>query len=849
MNAPIETSADGDNDYYWREKLMPFRRGVKLFPLWLHTQMTGVECVEINLPESVRASIDRLYPVEDARSVLYLSAFSLLLCRYTAVEEILIAQRGPLFLRCPFDAGWTVSYFMRKIEEEIKDAFDHRAYSFADITASLGIETCEARNLFRVGYAYGAADKDADFIHTPELLLSITCTEGAESAHLRFDAERCSQEFMRRFAEHYAVVLGELARDTEQTLRDVYFLTESEEQMVLDRFNRTTNAQPAKTTLHGLVEEQAAKSPDAVAVIYENRALTYRRLNERANQLASYLRGSFGVKTGDAVGVLTGRSENMIAALLGIMKAGAAYVPINPRHPRQTMEYMIDNAGIEVLLVNSDTVASVATFGGELFILDVELESLTTPVSNPEIAVDARDLAYIIYTSGSTGRPKGVAVEHAAIVNTILRRNDYYNIDSSDTNLQMPSYAFDSSVVDIFCFLAAGAKLIIPDEELRMDPLYVRNLIESQGVTRLLATSSYYKLLNGVIEGLCGLRSVTVAGETTTPELVAEHYTHLPGVRLINEYGPTENAVCSTACELVEAEVSVPIGAPIGGVKVFILDERMRPAAIGAPGEIYLGGEGLARCYINQPGLTAERFLPSPFPDYYAGRLYKTGDWACWRPDGILEFQGRTDRQVKVRGFRIELSDIENVLRKHSGVEQVAVLCKESRAGDKYLAAYAACHGHHEAVDLSIFLQNSLPSYMIPDVIEVLPDLPLNLNGKIDTAYLRDRDDFAHETTTDDTPKTALETALLKLCVDLYKQPGLSLDDNFFLVGANSLSVMEMVTRIRNELELDIEFLDIYTYPTVRELAVKIGGAAPQSQTADAPVERNSRQTRTMEAT
>ncbi len=851
MNAPIETSPHGGKADYWREKLMPFQRGFKLFPPWLRARGTGVERVEVVLPRNVRAGIGKLCPVEDARSVLYLAGFALLLCRHTAAEEILIAQPGPLFLRCPFNADWAVHHYLQKIKDEIEDAHKHRAVSFADIMSSLGIETHEARHLFCVGHAPGADIAGADFIHEPQLLLSIVGAKGMERALLCYDAGRCPPEFVRQLAEHYAIIVGEMVRDPEQSLGAIHFLPEAEESLVLDHFNRTANARARETTLHRLVEDQAAKSPDAVAVVYENRTLTYRELNEQANRLAAYLRESFGVKTGDLVGVLTGRSEHMIVALLGIIKAGAAYVAINPHHPWEMIDYMIDNASIKVLLVNSDTVASVATFGGELFILDVELESLTTPITNPAIRVDAGNLAYVIYTSGSSGRPKGVAVEHAAIVNTVLWRNDYYVVGDSDTNLQMPSFSFDSSVVDIFCFLAAGARLIIPDEELRMDPLYVRNLIESHGVTRLLATASYYKLLSGVVEGICGLRSVTVAGEATSPELVAEHHSHLPGVRFINEYGPTENAVCSTACELVEGEATVPIGSPIANVKVFILDEYMRPTPVGVPGEMYLGGGGLARCYINQPALTAECFVPNPFAVHYAERLYKTGDWACWRPDGMLEFHGRVDSQVKVRGFRIELNEIENVLRKYPGVEQVAALCKEDRAGDKYLAVYVGCQKQVEAIQLSAFLQNSLPYFMVPDVLMVERELRLNLNGKIDTAYLRCVDDFEHQTTADATPETPLETALVKLCADIFKQPEFRPNDNFFLIGANSLRVMEMVTRVRGELNLDIKFVDIYTYPTVRELAIKFGGDGPPSRAraADSPTRGDTGHTGIVEAT
>ena len=333
------------------------------------------------------------------------------------------------------------------------------------------------------------------------------------------------------------------------------------------------------------------------------------------------------------------RSETLVAALIGVMKAGAAYVPIDPKLPWEAVRLMVEDAGIGTLLVNSDTAANAANFDGQLFVMDIELDSLATPAVDPDVSLGADALAYAIYTSGSTGRPKSVALPHRAVVNTILWRNGYYGIDATDVNLQMPSFAFDSSVVDIFGFLAAGARLVIPDEDLRLDPQYLRGLIDTHGVTRLLVTSSFYKLLVRELADVLSLRTVTVAGEATSPSLVSAHYRSLPGVRLVNEYGPTENAVCSTACDLRDGEPTVPIGRPIANVKAFVLDARLCPAPVGAPGELYLAGVGLARGYLNRPGLTAERFVADPYgvepgcgctaPAIWRGGV-PTGRWSSW---------------------------------------------------------------------------------------------------------------------------------------------------------------------------------------------------------------------------
>ncbi|MFL6332303.1 MAG: non-ribosomal peptide synthetase [Pyrinomonadaceae bacterium] len=817
-----------DADEYWGRKLSAARRGFRLFPRGVRGDGEGASSVEVEVPAAARAAMNESGADSHVRSLLYLSAFTLLLCRYTNDEEVLIAEPGPLFLRCEAKAEWTIEQLLRAVGAEFAEARRHGGYSLGDLTAPVRLDGEESRQLFAVGYVYGAADADAAFPHDPKLLLSIEAAGGVERVRLRYDAAQYPAGLMQRFAEHYSSVLGLLLGPGEGALSDIDFVTEVERETTLNLFNRTEAVYPNGATLHGLFEEQAARRPEATAVVHEGMSLTYRELNEKANRLARWLRESAGVRAGDCVGLLVGRSEKMVVAQLGVMKAGAAYVPINPRHPWETVSYMLENTGVRVLLVNSDTIAAAANFGGGLFILDVELDGLTNSAENPGPEVGERELAYVIYTSGSTGRPKGVAVEHTAVVNTIFWRNDYYEIDDGDTNLQLPSYAFDSSVLDIFCFLAAGAVLVIPDEERRLEPAYVRHLTQTHGVTRLLATSSYYKLLNREIGGLGALRSVTVAGEATTPELVAEHQRHLPGVRLVNEYGPTENAVCSSACDLAGGEPSAPIGRPVSNVKVFVLDGRMRPVPVGVGGEMYLGGAGLARGYVNQPALTAERFVPDPFSGEPGARLYRTGDWACWRPDGVLEFQGRMDGQVKVRGFRIELSEVEAAVRRHAGVRDAAVLCKQDWSGNNYLAAYAAGGESLAASALTLFLRDTLPYYEVPDVVKVLPALPLNLNGKVDTARLRALDDFRHEEAEEahERPGTATEKALLGLCSDLYRQPALTPDDNFFSIGANSLRVMEMVNLIRRELGVNIDFSDVYEHPTVRELAARIGGAA-----------------------
>jgi bacitracin synthase 3 len=458
-----------------------------------------------------------------------------------------------------------------------------------------------------------------------------------------------------------------------------------------------------------------------------------------------------------------------------------------------------------------------------LFVVDLELPGAAA-APDPGVPVADSDLAYVIYTSGSTGRPKGVAIEHRAIVNTVLWRNAFYAIGSADVNLQVPSFAFDSSVVDIFCVLTAGGTLVIPDEDLRLDARGLIALSVARGVTSCIVTPSYYKLLVTELGGAVpSLRWITLAGESATPELVAAHLKRMPGVALYNEYGPTENAVCSTACRLDTVEAVVPIGQPIANVKVFVLDREQRLCPIGVPGEVFLGGIGLARGYLNQDALTAERFVASPVPDFHEGRLYRTGDRACWRPDGAIDFLGRFDSQVKVRGFRIELDHVELALLRQPDVRHAAVLCKEDASGAKYLAAYAETRRGVGTAVLREHLRSQVPDYMVPDVLTIVPRLPLNLNGKVDRAELLAVDDFiGHQDSAEPAAMSPVEQMLLTLWAAVLQRSEVLLDDNFFALGGNSLRVMDLTSRLRDELSLHVDLIDIYTYPTVRELAERL---------------------------
>jgi bacitracin synthase 3 len=637
---------------------------------------------------------------------------------------------------------------------------------------------------------------------------------------LSFLSKRYSRTLADQFSRHYCKAANFLVADPLAPLCRLNLVSSAEREQLF-KFNGTAREYAGSKSLHCLVEEQVLRTPRSTAVVYEKVRLTYAELNEKANRLAAFLCEEPGVATGEAVGLMVRRSEMMVVAMLGILKSGACYVPIDPMHPQEIVSYIIGNTGIRILVVDSDTTAKAAFFDGELFILDTDFPMLEPGIPNLPVDTSGEDLAYIIYTSGSTGRPKGVAVEHRAIVNTIQWRIEYHCMDEYDATLQMPSYAFDSSVEDIFCSLVSGGKLVIPETNLRLDAQYIRRTIEAECISRFLVTPSYYTRLIPELGGISGIRSVTVAGEKVSLALVNEHHNHLPGIRLVNEYGPTENAVCSTACDLGPDIRAVQIGRPIANTQVFVLDSSQMLVPIGVPGEVYLAGMGLARGYINQPILTAERFLSSPFSEF-PGRMYRTGDWARWTTEGTLEFLGRLDNQVKVRGFRIELNHVEQVLMQHPDVKMASVLCKENQAGNGYLVAYIASPMSISSNELSNWLKTRLPYYMVPEIFHVFLELPLTLNGKIDTQALRELTDFEVAEPSGEKPGTPLQESLVQIISPILQRRRIGLDESFFAVGASSLKIFEIVRRIRDELELHFELADIYACPTIRELANKL---------------------------
>ncbi|WP_079047947.1 non-ribosomal peptide synthetase [Streptomyces hirsutus] len=575
-------------------------------------------------------------------------------------------------------------------------------------------------------------------------------------------------------------------------------------------------------TLNSLFEERVRAAPGNIALEFEGELLTYGELNRKANRLAHHLRDNCGVRPDDRVAILVRRPPDMIVAMLAALKAGGAYVPLDPDNPPGVTQRIIDDVAPVTVVIESSTAAGAVFFGGELFVLDVMGPHLATPESDPAPAATSTDLAYAMYTSGTTGAPKGIAVEHRSIVNTLTWRNAYYGFGPHDVTLAMPRPSFDSAVADTFSALTSGARLLLPRRDRITDRSYLTGLMEHHSVSHFLITPALYRRLLGgmVARRLTSLRSVTIAGEWFTTKVTQEHFLRLPDVRLFNEYGPAENAVCSTVHALAPTDECVLIGKPIDNTEAFVLDEAGAPVAPGGVGELHLAGVGLARGYLGNPELTAERFFTPATAPAAGKRLYRTGDIVRQMEGGDLQFVERRDGQVKIRGRRVELGHVAQILSKGDGVRHVHLLRRDTDAGTPLLIAFVEGPAAHDVDRLRAFAQDNLPGYMVPSAIVPVDSLPLTAHGKVDeTALSLRHEESVGRAGPGPEPATRVEAVLLEIWQKLFAPHRIDLDDDFFDLGGDSLSVMDLVAGVEERLGVQLDNSAVYTDRTIRSLA------------------------------
>ncbi len=853
-------------------------------------QTHGGARLPVMLPRPLTEALKALSRSEGATLFMtLLAAFQTLLYRYTNQDDISVGSSvagrtraevegligfflNTLVMRTDLSGSPGFRELLRRVREVALGA-----YANQDVPIEMLLEVLQPGRslshspLFQVMLIFQntppATLKIGDLTLTPidldtgtakfDLTLDLTEAPDGIRGWLEFNSELFDPETAARIISHFQTLLEAIVADPDERIGNLPVMAREERARVLTEWNDTKreSAHEPTSCVGRLFEEQAARTPDAVAVAHEDRSLTYAELNRRANRVAHKLRAS-GVGPETLVGICVDRSVEMIVGLLAILKSGGAYVPLDPTYPSERLAYMLDDAAIRVLLTQTHLREKFAGRQLTALCLDDDAYALhgeagDASEANPDANVTAENLAYVIYTSGSTGRPKGVGVSHGAARNYFEAAREEFALKPGDRVLQFASISFDASAEEIYPCLTSGATLVLrTDAMLASASLFLRQCGE-WGVTVLDLPVSYWHTLVARLGSEVhsipdSLRLLILGAEKALPESLEVWQKYAGGrVRVLNTYGPTETTIVSTLCELSCAAGegatgrAIPIGRPVRNLRNYVLDAMLNPVPVGVAGELYTGGAGLARGYLNHPELTGERFIPDPFGEEPGGRLYRTGDLVRYLADGRIEFLGRADEQVKVRGYRVELGEIEAALGGHESVREAVVVARDDGRGEKRLVAYVVATDDNapNAVTLRGHLKERLPEYMIPTAFVLLDALPLTKSGKVDRRALPAPDDAARLTFDNEftAPRTPVEEVLAAAWAEVLGVERVGVGDDFFELGGHSLLATQVISRVREAFRVELPLRSIFESPTLAELAECVEAAIRGGQQLELP--------------
>jgi amino acid adenylation domain-containing protein len=661
------------------------------------------------------------------------------------------------------------------------------------------------------------------------------------SLRIDYDGSRFTGPTVARMLDHLASLLDGMVRDAHRRVDDISMVTDAERQLLLVEWNDTGVPLPESPLIHRRFEAQALEAPDAIAVTFEHQQLTYRDLNARANQLARLLRTA-GVGPEVLVGIFMERSLEMVVGILAVLKAGGAYLPLDPGYPGERLRFMLDDSSTTVVLTQERLLPQLPKTSAVVLDVDAEWPTLSQYSEvNIGTVVSLQNLAYVIYTSGSTGRPKGAMLAHGAIANHMNWMCREFPLHTGDAVLQKTPISFDASVWEFYAPLLAGARLVLARPQGHQDAAYLLDAVTRHGVTTLQVVPSLLRILldRAEIDRISSLRRLFCGGEALTIEL-RDRFFACVDAELTNLYGPTETCIESIVwrCDRHRSGSTVPIGRPIDNTCVYLVEDSGRPTPIGVPGEVHIAGVGVGRGYMNRPDLTAERFIPRQVPGDTGARVYRTGDLACYQPDGTIEFLGRRDHQAKLRGFRIELGEIEALLNHHPQLKAAVVVVREDTQGDQRLVAYVVPHETSpDATVLRSYLKTSLPEYMVPAAFVTLDALPLTPNGKVDRRALPVPDRHAIESSYV-APRSPVEEILAGVWASVLGVRQVGAHSDFFELGGHSLLATQVGSRLRTLFGLDLPLRTLFEHPTVAALATAIEKAKPGGAVAFAPAIR-----------
>ena len=869
-----DEEAETANEYWCQQKLsssdrlkLPFENQP------LEPSGFNPECIREAIAPELTAKISTLAQKYDTSSqVVLLACWQTLIWRLTGEQDIIIGQKserreyeelqdvlGPLATWLPIKSHLSPDLrFFEVLELDQAAITDAQEWQDYFVPEPVGNGKTLA---FPVGFEFEQLPKkhfapDVSFSLYQQysciepFKVKLTCTQHNDFLDLEFyyDVNYFSVEAIQRLARHFHTLLVSATEDPDAAISQLEILNQSDRQQLLFEFNQVQVDYPLDRCIHHLFEEQVEKTPNNIAVLFEDQQLTYAELNASANQLAHYLQG-LGVEPEVLVGIYLERSLEMIIALLGILKAGGAYLPLDPALPTSSLEFRLQDAQTKVLLTQGQLVKKLPEHTAQLVCMESAWEAIAREDSEDfRSEVRSENLVYTIYTSGSIGKPKGVAIEHQQLVNYLYSIQDILNLPARSSFAHVSTLAADLGNTVIFPSLCSGGCLHIVSSErvanataladyFQRYPIDCLKIVPSH-LAALLASSPYQSILPRQL--------LILGGEVASWQLIEPIQKQVPECQILNHYGPTEATIGTLTYPVKNRQTSdgaqtVPLGRPLANVQVYVLDKELQPLPLGVQGELYISGAGLARGYLNRPEQTAEWFIANPFLSESGTRLYKTGDLVRYLPDGNLEFIGRVDHQVKIRGFRVEPGEIESVLNQHSGVQQAVVSVQEDELNGKRLATYVVPSREQapRVSDLRNFLRERLPEYMIPSAFILLKALPLTANGKLDRHALPFPDSPLPELeVTYVPPRTEVEQTIAGIWQEMLHLEKVGINDNFFDLGGHSLLLIQVHSKLQKTFKREILVTDLFEYPTISSLTKYLSKEASETSSFETSSKR-----------
>lgn len=842
---------------YWKSKLggeIPFLALPTDFPLPANPTYRGASYRTKFSRVLSKRVLDLAKKVETTPYVLLLSVYYVLLHNYSGQKDILIgspiSRRNDkalenvigffdetVVLRTAFVSETSFTFLVKQVRKTVLEAFSNMDIPFEALVKALSPKRSLSINpFFRVMFIYHPVTEVPSFgqelklshsffnpgVSKFDLTLYVANENGRLSSGFEYATDVFQKSTIIQFQEHFRLLLETITTEPDQKIVDLHMLTEEEESIFLRKPNPVENQISSFTGIQHIFEHVAKTRPDKTALTFNGESISYEILNRRAEIVAAALLEKTN-KSNETVVLCVERSIDMIVGMLGILKAGCAYLPIDPNYPAERLDFILEDAKADIILTQSSLIAVFDGLGKDVLMLDaVQKTDNQTIATMPKVNADA--IAYIIYTSGSSGQPKGVPITHRNIINSTAGRLAFYP-NNPEVFLLLSSISFDSSKAGIFWTLCTGGNLILTENRIEQDISKIENLVQEHAVTHTLMLPSLYKLIleHGTVSNLGSLKTVIVAGEACAPVIADLHFEKLPNAGLYNEYGPTEATVWCLAhrVEKEDGSKGVPIGKPVAGSEIYLLNETMKLVPYGAVGEIFIGGPGISRGYINKSGLTETAFVPHPFSENPVDRLYRTGDLGRYRKDGAIEFLGRMDQQVKIRGYRIELEELEKVLVDDPSINDAVALVQEFGSGEsRRLVAYVVSNEIFDAASVKRSLKSRIPDYMLPSKLIAVDSFPVLPNGKIDILALRSMggSENGKEQDEDSLPTNATETKLVDIWQDVLHISPIGIHDNFFEIGGDSLLSIQVIAKARAS-GMKLSPNQFFEYQTIAELA------------------------------